>query len=201
MRSFINSFWPFLYRPFKSSTTQRRSRLQHGYCIGVSRRCAQATAGKGLAQGPYVAARAGVEPTTLQLKVIVSTKAPPRPTVVVVGYISTTERHSLEGPRVVNQCYLQWERPSHAVSSQTLFISVFLFYMDFTWIGLCNKNVIMTSSDAFLNLWYLEANYSLGGRVTRFPPAHSGTIVSPKPRGWGQPPWATGGRKETFVTS
>src|SRR6218665_2316523 len=31
-----------------------------------------------LAQGPYVAARTGVEPTTLRLKVIVSTKAPPR---------------------------------------------------------------------------------------------------------------------------
>jgi len=31
-------------------------------------------------QGPYVAARAGVEPTTFRLKVIVSTKAPPRPT-------------------------------------------------------------------------------------------------------------------------
>src|SRR6218665_667192 len=77
---FFHSFCPFLYRPFKSSTTQGRSRLQHGYCIGVSRRSAQATAGKGLAQGPYVAARAGVEPTTLRLKVIVSTKAPPRPT-------------------------------------------------------------------------------------------------------------------------
>ena len=41
--------------------------------IGVSRRSAQATEDKGLAQGPYVAARAGVEPTTLRLKVIVST--------------------------------------------------------------------------------------------------------------------------------
>src|SRR6218665_1608564 len=60
--------------------TQRRFRLQLGYCIGVSRRSTQAAAGKGLAQGPYVAARAGVEPTTLRLKVIVSTKAPPRPT-------------------------------------------------------------------------------------------------------------------------
>src|SRR6218665_1128980 len=58
--------------PFKSSTTQRRSRLQHEYCIGVSRRSAQATAGKGLAQGPYVTARAGVEPTTLWLKAIAS---------------------------------------------------------------------------------------------------------------------------------
>ena len=57
---FIHSFWPFLKHPFKSSTTQRRSRLQHGYCIGVSCRSAQATVGKGLAQGPYVAARAGV---------------------------------------------------------------------------------------------------------------------------------------------
>src|SRR6218665_3852986 len=41
---------------------------------------AQTTAGKGLAQGPYVAARAGVEPTTLRLKAIDSTKAPPCPT-------------------------------------------------------------------------------------------------------------------------
>ena len=48
--------------------------------MGVSHRSAQATAGKGLAQGPYVAARAGVEPTTLRLKVIASTNAPPRPT-------------------------------------------------------------------------------------------------------------------------
>src|SRR6218665_2314316 len=37
--------------------------------------------------------------------------------------------------------------------------------------------------------------------VTRFPPAHSGAIASPKPRGWGQPPWASGGRKGTFATS
>src|SRR6218665_210130 len=63
-----------------SSTTQRLSRLQHGYCIGVSRRSAQATAGKGLAQGPYMAARAGVEPTTFRLKAIDSTKAPQCPT-------------------------------------------------------------------------------------------------------------------------
>src|SRR6218665_710467 len=69
-----------LWRPFKSSTTQRRSQLQHGYCIGVSRRSAQATAGKGFAQGSYMAARAGVEPTTLLLRVIASTNVPPCPT-------------------------------------------------------------------------------------------------------------------------
>src|SRR6218665_65982 len=61
-----------------------RSRLQHRYCIGVSRRSAQATAGKGLAQGPYMAARAGVEPTTLRLKAIDSTKAPPCPTTQIL---------------------------------------------------------------------------------------------------------------------
>src|SRR6218665_2031321 len=49
------------------------------YCIGVSRRSAQATAGTGLAQGPYVTARAGVEPTTLRLRVIASANAPPCP--------------------------------------------------------------------------------------------------------------------------
>src|SRR6218665_3818708 len=48
VHSFIHS--AISIAPFKSSTTQRRSRLQHGYCIGVSRRSAQATVGKGLAQ-------------------------------------------------------------------------------------------------------------------------------------------------------
>src|SRR6218665_2960836 len=76
------------------SASQRRSRLQHGYCIGVSRRSAQATVGKGLAQGPYVTARAGVEPTTLRLKVIDSTKAPSCPSCACAcgaGYPSTSE--------------------------------------------------------------------------------------------------------------
>ena len=53
--------------------------LQYRYCIRVSRRSVQATVGKGLAQGPYVTARVGVEPKTLRLKVIDSTKAPSRP--------------------------------------------------------------------------------------------------------------------------
>src|SRR6218665_1934215 len=67
--SFVHSFIrPFLYRPFKSSTTQRRSRLQHGYCSGVTPQSAQATAGKGLPQGPYGAARGGVDPPPLRLK-------------------------------------------------------------------------------------------------------------------------------------
>ena len=43
-------------------------------------RSAQATVSKGLALGPYMAARAGVEPTTLRLRFIDLTNAPPRPT-------------------------------------------------------------------------------------------------------------------------
>ena len=39
----------------------------------------QATVSKGLAQGPYVAARAGVKPTTLQTKGVDSTNAPHMP--------------------------------------------------------------------------------------------------------------------------
>src|SRR6218665_1168855 len=82
IHSFIHSFIVALsIAPLQVLyTTQRCSRLQQGYCIGVSRRSAQATVGKGLAQGPYVAARAGVEPTTLRLRVIASTNEPPRPT-------------------------------------------------------------------------------------------------------------------------
>ena len=40
----------------------------------------QATASEGLAQGPYVAARAGFEPTTLRTKGDESANEPPRPT-------------------------------------------------------------------------------------------------------------------------
>ena len=37
----------------------------------------QATASEGLAQGPYMAARAGFKPTTFRSKGVVSTNAPP----------------------------------------------------------------------------------------------------------------------------
>src|SRR6218665_3332034 len=50
---------------------------QHGYCVGVSRRSAQATASEGLAHGPYVVTRAGFEPTILRTKGDESTKEPP----------------------------------------------------------------------------------------------------------------------------
>src|SRR6218665_3977033 len=59
-QAFPTTAW-ILYRSF---TPKRRRN-----CIG-----------KGLAQGHYVAARAGVELAALWLKVVDSTKAPPRPT-------------------------------------------------------------------------------------------------------------------------
>src|SRR6218665_614832 len=86
------------YRP-----TQRRSRLQHGYCIGVSRRSAQATVSKGLAQGPYVVARAGVEPTTLRLRVVDLTNAPPRPTNFKFSSL-TGYGHASAVPRCLEEC-------------------------------------------------------------------------------------------------
>src|SRR6218665_3925691 len=42
--------------------------------------------GIGLAQDPYMAARAGVEPTTRRLKAIDSTKAPPCPTLCMIAW-------------------------------------------------------------------------------------------------------------------
>src|SRR6218665_2183954 len=77
--SFIHSFILAISIAQVHYTTRKRSRLQHGYCIGFSRRSAQATVSKALAQGPYVVARAGVEPMTLRLRVIDLTNAPPRP--------------------------------------------------------------------------------------------------------------------------
>ena len=77
--SFIHSVH-FYSASFSPLLLQRRYRLQHVYCIGVSRRSAQATISKGLNQDPYVAARAGVEPTTLRLRIIELTNAQQRPT-------------------------------------------------------------------------------------------------------------------------
>ena len=43
----------------------------------------QATVSKGLAQGAYAVARAGVKPTALRLGIIDLTNAPPRPTIII----------------------------------------------------------------------------------------------------------------------
>ena len=60
---------------------QKCSRLKTTAIDTVSeftRRALQATGSEGLAQGPYVATKAGFEPATLRSKDIASTKAPPR---------------------------------------------------------------------------------------------------------------------------
>src|SRR6218665_2581154 len=103
-----------------STTTQRRSRLQHGYCIGVSRRCAQATVSKGLAQGLYMAARAGVEPTTLRLKAIDSTKAPPCPTGGDQIHVGSSSRiHNSLATAFINSCHL-FERTSTHLAKEDI---------------------------------------------------------------------------------
>src|SRR6218665_914957 len=69
---------PFIFiAPLSPYHSEACSRLLHEYCIEVSRQNAQATVSEGLAQGPYMVARAGVEPMTLWLGVIDFTKAPP----------------------------------------------------------------------------------------------------------------------------
>src|SRR6218665_1296496 len=54
-------------------------------CRSLHAKALQAIAGKGLAQGPYMAARAGFEPTTLRSNRVVSTNAPPCPTNTIVS--------------------------------------------------------------------------------------------------------------------
>ena len=46
----------------------------------------QATLSEGLAQGPYVAARVGFEPTTLRMKDDELTSEPPHPTLIYFIY-------------------------------------------------------------------------------------------------------------------
>src|SRR6218665_951508 len=62
---------------------------QHGYCAGVPRRSATGNRKLRTCQGPYMVARAGFELTTLRLKGIDSTNAPPPPTVFNVNFPST----------------------------------------------------------------------------------------------------------------
>src|SRR6218665_673910 len=83
MHSFIHSFIHsgyFYSAPSSSLLLRGTPRLQHIYVSEFHTEALQATVSKGLAQGPYVVARVGVEPTTLwliRLKVIDSTNAPP----------------------------------------------------------------------------------------------------------------------------
>ena len=77
--SFIHSFKLFL-KLFKPTTTQRCSRHSMDTVSEFHPEKPQATANEGLAQGPYMAARVGFEPTTLRMKGVESTSDPPRPT-------------------------------------------------------------------------------------------------------------------------
>src|SRR6218665_2974244 len=72
--TFIHSFRLFPLRLFKS--TQRRSRHSTDTVLEFHTEAPQATASEGLAQGPYVAARAGFEPTTLLTNLPMSHNTP-----------------------------------------------------------------------------------------------------------------------------
>src|SRR6218665_890737 len=80
IRSFIHSFIQAIsIVPLQATTTQRRSRHNTDTVPEFHAEAPQATVSEGLAQGPYVAARAGVEPMTLRTKGLDSTNAPPTP--------------------------------------------------------------------------------------------------------------------------
>ena len=64
-----------------TTTTQRRSRHSTDTVSEFHAEAPQATASEGLAQGPYVAARAGFEPMTPRMKGDESTNEPPQSTV------------------------------------------------------------------------------------------------------------------------
>src|SRR6218665_2448982 len=61
-----SSFRLFLWHLFKSSATQRHSRHSTDTVLELHAEAPQATVSEGLAQGPYLPARAGVKPMTLQ---------------------------------------------------------------------------------------------------------------------------------------
>ena len=67
-----------------ATTTQRRSRHSTDTVLKFHAKAPQATASEGLAQGPYVSARAEFEPATLRTKGDESTNEPPRPHNIVL---------------------------------------------------------------------------------------------------------------------
>jgi len=73
--NFSHSFRLFLYRVFKSTTAQRHSRHSTDTVPEFHAEAPQATVSEGLAQGPYVAARARVELMALQTKGVDSANA------------------------------------------------------------------------------------------------------------------------------
>src|SRR6218665_1520420 len=64
--TFTHSFGLFLQRLFKPTTTQRRSRHSADTVSEFYTEAPQAIANEGFAQGPYLAAREGVELMTLR---------------------------------------------------------------------------------------------------------------------------------------
>src|SRR6218665_3227861 len=75
---FIHSGY-FYSASLSPPTTQRRARYSTDTVSEFHADELQATASEGLAQRPYMAARAGFEPTTLRMKCDESTNEPPRP--------------------------------------------------------------------------------------------------------------------------
>src|SRR6218665_2590879 len=78
--SFIHSGYFYGAFLWPLATSQRRNPHSTDTVPEFHAKAPQATVGKGLAQGPYVTARAGVEPTTLRTTGDDSTNEPPRPT-------------------------------------------------------------------------------------------------------------------------
>ena len=83
---FIYWFRLFLWRLFKLTTTQKRSRHITDTVSEFDPKALQETASEGHAQGPCVADRAGFEPTTFLTKGVESTNEPTRPTIFTYSF-------------------------------------------------------------------------------------------------------------------
>ena len=73
-----------------STTTQRCSRHSTDTVLEFHAKAPQATVSEGLVHGPYVVARAGLEPATIRMKGVKSTNEPPRPTCYAVKHTDFT---------------------------------------------------------------------------------------------------------------
>src|SRR6218665_1290759 len=84
----IYLFRLFLYRLFKSTTTQSLSRHSKNTVSEFHAEAPQSIASEGLAQGPYVATRVGFEPMTLGTKGVKFTNEPPRLKILIHFHIT-----------------------------------------------------------------------------------------------------------------
>ena len=125
----FRNWWPFIHSVYFYSASsvhyyiQRRSRHSTDTVPKFHAEEPQATVNEGLAQGPYVAARAGVEVMTLRTKGVGNTNEPPTPHDISLVSLQGTDWRTSRRDEHANTTTLQAARgqpPKTLVNQSTV---------------------------------------------------------------------------------